>query len=220
MEFSAFLTNIPSLHSWDGGKTWRRGGFGPKMLQAFHDLVLFCGAENAVVLETGAGNSTLAFLYANPKLLISIAPDGPLFERIRSFCTEHQIDASALDFRVDRSEWTLPELARSDLRVDLALIDGGHGWPTVFVDFCYINAMLRNGGILVIDDVQLHSVKELGRLLQKSEKHFALVRDLGKSLAFKKLTDDRFLPQASQQPYIVEQSNRYARSPSRFKLFC
>src|SRR5271155_5856686 len=109
MEFSAYLADIPRLHTWDGGKTWRRGGFGPKLLQAFHELVLSCGAENAVVLETGAGNSTLAFLYANPRLLISIAPDGPLFERIRRFCAEHEIDPSALDSRVERSEWALPE---------------------------------------------------------------------------------------------------------------
>ena len=47
----------------------------------------------------------------------------------------------------------------------MALIDGGHGWPTVFVDFCYMNAMLFRNGILIIDDVQLHSIKELGKLL-------------------------------------------------------
>jgi predicted O-methyltransferase YrrM len=220
MDFEAYLDRIPDLHSWDDGKTWNSGGFGPLHLRAFRELAFLCGGQNAVILETGAGNSTLAFLYANPRKLLSIAPEGPLFERIVHFCSEHGIDTSPLDFHVERSEWVLPELARSDLQVDLALIDGGHGWPTVFVDFCYINAMLRNGGIVIVDDVQLHSIKELGRLLQKDKTRFVLVRDLGKSLAFKKLTDERFLPEWNAQPYIVEQSNRYSNSQSPFKLFC
>ena len=219
MDFESYLSHIPDLHSWDGGKTWNSGGFGPSHLQAFRELALLCGGNNAVILETGAGNSTLAFLYATPTKLISIAPDGQIFERILRFCAEHSIDISPLDVHVERSEWVLPELARNDLRVDLALIDGGHGWPTVFVDFCYVNAMLRNGGILVIDDVNLHSIKELGRLLKKDETRFALVKDMGKCIAFKKLTCERFLPEWDGQPYIIEQSSRYSKSSFPYELF-
>jgi predicted O-methyltransferase YrrM len=219
MDFESYLGRIPDLHSWDGGKTWNSGGFSPAHLRAFRDLALLCDSNNAVILETGAGNSTLAFLFASPAKLISIAPDGALFERIRRFCAEHGIDTSPLDVRVERSEWALPELARGGLCLDLALIDGGHGWPTVFVDFCYVNAMLRNGGILVIDDVNLHSIKELGRLLKKDETRFVLVKDMGKSLAFRKLTDERFLPEWTEQPYIAEQSERYARSSFPHELF-
>jgi len=219
MDFETYLDRVPDLHTWDGGKTWNTGGFGPQHLRAFRELALSCGEPNPVILETGAGNSTLAFLYADPKRLISIAPERSLFDRILRFCTEHQLDASSLDVHVERSEWTLPELARGNLQLDLALIDGGHGWPTVFVDFCYINAMLRNGCVLIIDDVQLHSIKELARLLVKDETRFLIVRDLGKSLVFKKLTDERFLPEWNGQPYIVEQTNRYHTLNLPYELF-
>jgi len=59
----------------------------------------------------------------------------------------------------------LPQLAANSRRfdpfLDFALIDGCHGWPTCLVDLEYANTMLKAGGYLLIDDTQLHSVKEM-----------------------------------------------------------
>jgi precorrin-6B methylase 2 len=206
MDFETYLRNIPNLHTWDGGKTWVTGGFEEYHLREFHELAILCGGSNATILETGAGNSTLAFLYAKAKKIVSIEMKPDLFERIDSFCKEHQIDNSAWDYRIGASEWILPDLASSGMKVDLALIDGGHGWPTVFVDFCYVYAMLRAGGILLVDDVQLYSVGELRRFLEKETKRFAVEKDLGKTIAFRKLTDDRLFADFGEQPYILERS--------------
>ena len=96
-------------------------------------------------------------------------------------------------------------MVRDNRRFDFALIDGAHGWPLVFVDFCYINAMLGAGALLMLDDIQLHSVKELSNLLHE-QPGFSLVADLGKSLIFEKTTDDAYLPEWNQQPYIVRMS--------------
>ena len=85
--------------------------------------------------------------------------------------------------------------------IDLALIDGSHGWPTVFVDFCYVYAMLRKGGVVIVDDIQLHSVKELARLLTADTERFHLLKDLGKSLVFEKMKNERFLPDWNDLPY-------------------
>jgi len=183
MNFDDYLTRIPDLHKWEGQENWCSGGFGPFHLRAIHDLALVRG-EGAVILETGAGNSTLTFLLASPAKLISIAPDAPLFERIREFCDREGINDAPLEAHADISELVLPELARGATKLDLALIDGGHGWPTVFVDFCYINAMLRRDGVIILDDVHLHSVKDLARLLIRDPKRFTLERDIGKSLGF------------------------------------
>jgi hypothetical protein len=213
MKFDKYLTRIPDLHRWEGQENWCSGGFGPFHLRAIYDLALACG-EHAVILETGAGNSTLTFLFASPAKLISIAPDAPLFERIGAFCEREGIDAAPLEAHVDISELVLPELARGETNVDLALIDGGHGWPTVFVDFCYINAMLRRDGVMILDDLHLHSVKELARLLMRDRKRFTLERDMGKSLAVRKLTDERFLPDWMHEPYIVSRSARNSAFPN------
>src|SRR5688572_25311232 len=98
---------------------------------------------------------------------------------------------------VERSELVLPRLLLEERGLGrpfhFALIDGGHGWPTVFVDFCYLNALLGVGGLLALDDVQLYSVKELARFLA-ADARFPLVADLGKVLVFKKAVEEAFLP--------------------------
>lgn len=206
MNFEAYLGSIPNLHTWDGGKTWVTGGFADHQLREFRRLVDLCGGENATILETGAGNSTITFLYAKPKKIISVDPDPELADRITTFCREHEIDSSRLDFRVGRSEWVLPDLAKTDLEIDLALIDGCHSWPAVFVDFCYVYVMLRVGGLFLLDDVQLYSVGELARLLESEPARFAMEKKIGKTTVFKKLMDEQFLPEWDFQPYIVERS--------------
>jgi hypothetical protein len=91
----------------------------------------------------------------------------------------------------------------------VALIDGGHGWPTVFVDFCYLNVMLRPSGVLVLDDLQLHSVAELARMLTL-QPGWELAMEVGdKTVAFRKTQDADYLPDHAGQPYIRLRSGRF-----------
>jgi len=55
----------------------------------------------------------------------------------------------------------------------------------------------------MIDDVQLHSIKELARLMTLETASFRMRADLGKSLIFEKLTEDRFLPEWNRQNYLA-----------------
>ena len=221
MLFDEYLHEIPLLHSWDNGATWNTGGFDRQVLEQLYHFLRDGLPNNPVLLETGAGNSTIAMLFLQPARLISIAPDAQLFERIRRFCQKNGISDIAIEAHIDGSQWILPRLAAdnraSDPILDFALIDGCHGWPTSFVDLEYTNSMLRKGGYLMIDDVNLHAEKEMARLLSE-QAAFALVLDLGKSLVFRKLTADRHLGEWVDQPYIVRRTKEYARLPNPFTL--
>jgi hypothetical protein len=218
--FDDYLENIPNLHTWDNGKTWNTGGFERTHLAAFHDLVRSQDVRPRV-LETGAGNSTLCFLHAEPERLVSIAPDAELFERIDSYARAKGLATTPLEPHVERSELVLPRLVFEERDLGrpfhFALIDGGHGWPTVFVDFCYVNALLARNGLLAIDDIQLHSVKELARFLS-ADPHYPLVADLGKALVFRKTIDLTFLPDHGYQPYIVERTRADEAARETFSL--
>jgi hypothetical protein len=203
IELDQYLSDLPLLHSWDGGKTWNTGGFNREILEAIHPHL----SEGMEILETGAGNSTIFFLLHKPKRLVSIAPDAVLFERIHAYCDCNGIDRSTAQPHVDYSEWVLPTLARSQ-QFDFMLIDGSHNWPLVFVDFCYANVMLRQGGLLAIDDTQLHSVKELAKLLME-QPEFALVTQCDKTVLFRKTADVRGLQDWLFQPYIARKSKEY-----------
>lgn len=220
-DFEKYLSNLPMLHSWDGGETWNTGGFERDHLERLHGFLKDNLPNSPVLLETGAGNSTISFLFLAPKRLVSIAPEAKLFDRIRSYCESQHIPFSSLETYVDGSEWILPKMA-AELRnttpiLDFALIDGCHNWPMAFVDFCYINQMLKAGGYLMIDDVQLHSVKELARMLAE-QPGFELALDLGKSLVFRRTTEMRALGEWGQLPYIVRKTNDYAKCSNPFFL--
>ena len=222
MQVEAYLDNLPALHTWDGGATWNSGGFEREHLKPLHEFLRKELPEGSTLLETGCGNSTILMLLLEPKRLISIAPDAALFQRIREFCAKNQIADAALEPHVDGSQWVLPVLAaenrRSDPFLDFALIDGCHGWPTAFVDLEYANAMLREGGYVMVDDVQLHGLKEMARLLSEHE-GFSLALDIGKSLVFRKLTAQRFLGEWHNQPYLIRRTKAYGQDwPNPFAL--
>jgi hypothetical protein len=193
----ALLTDLPKLHVW-GGQA-RIGGLnqtiGNRIITELDAL------ESPHVLETGAGASTLLFLCLEPRALTSIAPDDSLQVRILDEAKSRGIAADSLRFFCDRSEVVLPRLADERETIDAGLIDGNHGWPAVFVDFCYINRMLRNGGILFVDDVQLHSVGQLFLLLQHQEE-FELISFDGKFATFRKVNEHEFLPDWRAEPFI------------------
>lgn len=214
MDIEAFLADVPLLHTWDNGATWNTGGFFPENLRELHEFVHAELPAASHILETGAGNSTICFLLTSPRRLVSIAPDAVLFDRIRAYCAHNGIPTGPLEAHVNGSEWALPKLA-STLReqppcFDFILIDGCHNWPMVFVDFFYGNYMLKTGGCLMIDDVQLHSVKELARMLVE-QPDFRMERRLSESLIFRRVTDRRTLDEWTSIPYIVKKTGSYKR---------
>jgi hypothetical protein len=221
MLFEEYLRDIPLLHSWDSGMTWNTGGFDRQHLEKLYYFLRDLLPNNPVFLETGAGNSTIAMLFLHPARLISIAPDAQLFDRIRGFCQTNGISDTAIEAHIDGSQWVLPRLAAENRAsapiLDFVLIDGCHGWPTSFVDLEYTNSMLRQGGYLMVDDVNLYAEKEMARLLSEHPA-YSLALDLGKSLVFRKLTADRHLGEWCDQPYTVRRTEEYARFPHSFSL--
>ncbi len=225
MDFDVYLKNLPLLHTWDDGTTWNTGGFSSAQLRKIHAIITeHFGDRSVKIIETGAGNSTITFLYLSPEQLVSVAPAESLRDRIVAFCDQAGVDTSRLSFRVARSELELAKMVLGSEkpgwgappdrpRFDVALIDGSHGWPAVFVDFCYLNLMLRKGSLLLIDDIQIYAVAELARLLRQ-QPGFALRHDLVKLQVWEKLDDQPFLPDHSREPYIIEMTRKAASGPS------
>ena len=220
--YEAFLANVPKLHSWDKGQTWNTGGFSSATLRILKETIeASLTTSTPVMAETGAGNSTILFLLMNPRRLYSIAPETALWERILAYCAKNGIDHSALEHMVARSEVVLPELAAKlrteNTKLDVALMDGGHGWPTVFIDFCYFNAMLKKGGLLIVDDLQLYSVNEFARWLAL-QPEYSLVKDMKKTLIWRKEQAVDYLKDFGTQPYIVQQNGILAAAENPFSI--
>jgi Methyltransferase domain len=193
------------LHHWGG--EWQDGGLSDDILRGLfaHACAVTDGGAG-VILETGAGLSSLVFLAAAPQRVITIAPNADLRDRIVTQIAKHGFAAARWEFHLGRSEEVLPDLAKAEPQcVDLALIDGGHGMATVFVDFCFINMLLKKGGYLALDDIQLHSVRQL-YLLLKHQPGFEVTAEFGKLVVLRKTDERRFLPEWSKQPFVVHNS--------------
>jgi len=160
-------------------------------------------ADGSRSIETGAGNSTLLFMMLGCSKVTAIAPDPKLGPRIRSEAAERQLDDGVFRYIEDRSEVALPRLALDEeASCEIAFIDGNHGWPSVFVDFCYLNMMMKQDAVLFVDDVQLYSCAQLALLL-KEQPEFELVSVVGKMATFRKRTRVRFLPDWGREPFLV-----------------
>jgi hypothetical protein len=197
----ALLDNLPKLHRWGGDE--QVGGLNSTIGERM--IAELASYDSPRVIETGAGASTLLFCCLDPGALVSIAPDPDLRDRIFAEAEERQISVTRLLFVCDRSELALPRIAADRNRFDIGLIDGSHNWPSVFVDFCYINMMMPAGGTLFVDDVHLYSVSQLFNLLRQQEQ-FEYVSLDDKMATFRKLVDRPSLPEWNGEPYIAENS--------------
>jgi predicted O-methyltransferase YrrM len=131
-----------------------------------------------------------------------IVPSEQEIHLIRAYCRRKNISLDHVHFIADYSQNVLPSLAREDL--DLVLIDGGHGYPIPAIDWFYTAPMLKTGGVVIIDDVQLWTGLELKRFLAK-EDAWKLVGDFARSTAYVKVGQE-YAREWALQPYIVRKS--------------
>jgi Methyltransferase domain len=114
-------------------------------------------------LETGAGLSTIIFA-ANGCQHTCIMPDKALADRVQDYCRSASIDTGNVRFIISKSCDVIHQVSRSGY--DLILIDGCHGLPSVFVDFCYAAKALKLGGTLIVDDMHIYTCHLIACFMQ------------------------------------------------------
>ena len=117
--------------------------------------------------ETGCGRSTI--LFSN------------LVTSLTSFCLDDQMEQGSSVmycrqselFQPDRVQFvfgptqqTLPGYAH-DGKYDCVLIDGPHGYPFPDIEYFHFYPLVRPGGLLIIDDVQIASIGRMADILQE-----------------------------------------------------
>lgn len=116
-------------------------------------------------VETGCGASTVVFATAGVRHT-AIAPEASEHEVVRDYCHDHGISTDTVTFLADSSHIALPEFHE---QVDLALLDGAHGFPYPILDWFYVQDVLREGGHLVLDDTFIPTVSALATYLRNSD---------------------------------------------------
>lgn len=142
--------------------------------------------DNCRTLETGCGLSTVAFALRGSHHTV-IAPAPSEFEAIKKYCRDRDIQTSKIDFIAEPSQKALPSLEPTSL--DLVLIDGGHGFPTPYIDWFYTAGRLEKDGYLVLDDVWLWSCQILRDFLLEQPQWRFIEEYRHRTAVFQKLED-------------------------------
>jgi predicted O-methyltransferase YrrM len=110
---------------------------------------------SAATLETGCGISTVLLAQWAARH-VAVVPKPAEVDACRAYLEARGL-AEAVSFEVGWSDEVLPRLSGPPL--DLVLVDGGHGFPAPILDWYYAAARLKEGGVVVLDDLQLPQVK-------------------------------------------------------------
>ena len=154
-------------------------------------------------IETGSGHSTIAFALAGAEHTC-IVPDEAEIAAIRSYCITQGIGLERVTFHAALSEDVLPVLNTGPL--DLALIDGSHSFPQVFIDWFYIAEPLRVGGTLIVDDTHVWTGRVLRDFLQGEPGWRLEIEFEGRSAVFTKIGDAGLNRVWYQQPYVAKRT--------------
>lgn len=111
--------------------------------------------EGMATLETGSGASTIVFAAAGADH-VAVTPDPDEEGRVRAACRELDVSSERVSFEVGYSHDVLPRL--SDRALDLALLDGAHGFPYPILDWWHLAPTLKVGGRMLLDDAYMPPV--------------------------------------------------------------
>lgn len=152
------LADPPVVHPMDSSATPTMGVWSTD--EAAYRFIAERCPPRARTLETGSGLSTTLFAALGTDH-ICCTPGPEEAERIIDYCNAHELGVDGLHFELGSSHESLPRLQAIGVRIDLALIDGGHGFPLPVLDWFYAASMLDAGGMVLIDDIALPAVATL-----------------------------------------------------------
>jgi hypothetical protein len=159
----------PSLH--------KAGTFSTATLEA----ILRHGTEKPVhhSVETGSGASTLLFSHLSEQHTVFALDGGD--GSIRSIENHPLIRKDIVTFVEGPTQLTLPKHSFPH-RLQLALIDGPHGYPFPDLEYYYIYPHLDTGALLIVDDIHIPTIGNLFEFLKADDMYD--LRELVENTAF------------------------------------
>jgi hypothetical protein len=138
----------PALH--------KAGTFSPRALEA----VLRHASEKPLYhsIETGSGASTLLLSHLSKDHTVFALDAGT--DSIRSVRNSPLFREATVTFVEGPTQRTLPLYTFSH-SLQLALIDGPHGYPFPDLEYYYVYPHLEPGALLIIDDIQIPTITNL-----------------------------------------------------------
>lgn len=140
-------------------------------------------------VETGAGKSTLLLSHLSAHHTVFAIDDGGSLTMARKSFLMRQGTVQFIDGPSQHTlmahEFTEP--------LQLVFIDGPHGFPFPNMEYWKLYPHLEPGGLLVLDDIHIPTIRQLFDFLREDEM-FSLIETVGKTAFFERTSAPTFSP--------------------------
>ena len=119
-------------------------------------------------IETGTGKSTLVLSHCSAAHTVFAQDDRGHGDSLMRVQGSPLLQRDAVTFVVGPTQRTLPSFSfRHPL--DLAMLDGPHGYPFPELEYYFVYPHLAEGALLIVDDIHIPTVHHLFSVLREDE---------------------------------------------------
>jgi hypothetical protein len=125
-----------------------------------------CAGRLTHSVETGTGRTTLLMSHLSRDHTVFTKQDrgdGNSLDLVRA---SSLLAPDAVRFIEGPTQLTVPRYAFAE-QFEFAMLDGPHGFPFPYVEYCYIYPHIASGGLLVVDDVQIRTIGVMVDILRQ-----------------------------------------------------
>jgi hypothetical protein len=140
------------------------GSVGPGALDALQRHAA-AGRPLARSVETGTGRTTLLLSHLSADHTVFTQDDADLHGTLARVRSSPLLRESTVRFVIGPTQRTLLE-HRFDHPIDFALLDGPHAYPFPDLEYWALYPHVADGGLLVVDDVQIPTIANLFSFLK------------------------------------------------------
>jgi hypothetical protein len=162
----------------------------------YEKIIDYCGDGKLLhSAETGAGVSTLLFSHLSEHHTVFARLSGP--DNSASNVMESALlRPQSVEWVDGPTQYTLPQHA-FDHKLQAVLIDGPHAYPYPDLEYYYFYQNLDTGSLLIIDDIQIPTIRQLSEFL-KADDMFDLLEVVDNSAFFRRTDAPMFNPAADR----------------------
>ena len=159
--------------------------------RTFEAIIHYCEPlKISTSVETGAGKSTLLFSHLSKSHKVFAIDDGN--GSLTNVIKSPLLNQSTVEIIEGPTQITLPKYNFSG-KLQLALIDGPHGYPFPELEYFYIYPLLEEKALLIIDDIDIPTVYNMFQFI-KADDMFELIDIVEKTAFFQRTNEPTFSP--------------------------
>lgn len=124
------------------------------------------GFSQPFTAETGSGKSSLLFSHLSFRHLVFAMDDGN--GSVRKVQNSPLLKAGVVEFIEGQTQRTVPAYTFTH-PLHVVMLDGPHGYPFHHLEYYYFYPQIVEGGILIVDDIDIPSIYDMYKFLKKDD---------------------------------------------------